>query len=176
MPQAYIYMTLDDAQKQTVRQWIGDGLKVAEIQDKLVEDFDIKMTYMEVRFLVDDLGVLPKDPEPEPTPEEEPPAPEADTHPAPPQEPQQDLGELVDDGAPDPASGGKVSISIDQIARPGMLVSGKVDFSDGQSASWYLDQMGQLGLAPEVEGYKPSQKDLMEFQMALQSELSRKGF
>ncbi|MDA0751103.1 MAG: hypothetical protein O2964_10375 [Verrucomicrobia bacterium] len=167
-------MTLDDAQKQTVRQWIDDGMKVAEIQDKLAEDFDIRMTYMEVRFLVDDLGVIPKDPEPEEGPEEEP-APEdtVSTH-SPQHDQQQDMGELVEDGAPAP--GGKVSISIDQIARPGMLVSGKVTFSDGQSASWYLDQMGQLGLAPEVEGYKPSQQDLMEFQMALQSELSRKGF
>lgn len=166
-------MTLDDVQKETVRQWIGDGMKVAEIQDKLAEDFDLKMTYMEVRFLVDDLGVIPKDPEPEPTPADEPGTEES----APPAHGQQpDMGELVDEGAPNPAMGGKVSISIDQIARPGMLVSGKVNFSDGQSASWYLDQMGQLGLAPEVEGYKPSQQDLMEFQMALQSELSRKGF
>ena len=163
-------MTLDDAQKQTVRQWIDDGMKVAEIQDKLVEAFDIKMTYMEVRFLVDDLGVIPKDPEPEQKPEDEPTTEDTASNPS----QQQDMGELVEDGAPAP--GGKVSISIDQIARPGMLVSGKVTFSDGQSASWYLDQMGQLGLAPEVEGYKPSQQDLMEFQMALQSELSRKGF
>jgi len=167
-------MTLDDAQKQTVRQWIDDGMKVAEIQDKLVEAFDIKMTYMEVRFLVDDLGVIPKDPEPEQKPEDEPAAEDTASSPSPQQDQQQDMGELMDDGAPAP--GGKVSISIDQIARPGMLVSGKVTFSDSQSASWYLDQMGQLGLAPEVEGYKPSQQDLMEFQMALQSELSRKGF
>lgn len=167
-------MTLDDAQKQTVRQWIDDGMKVAEIQDKLVEAFDIKMTYMEVRFLVDDLGVIPKDPEPEQKTEDEPAAEDTALSPSPQQDQQQDMGELMDEGAPTP--GGKVSISIDQIARPGMLVSGKVTFSDSQSASWYLDQMGQLGLAPEVEGYKPSQQDLMEFQMALQSELSRKGF
>ena len=47
-------MTLDDSQKQTVRQWIEEGLKVADIQVKLAEEFDITMTYMEVRFLVDE--------------------------------------------------------------------------------------------------------------------------
>ena len=102
-------MTLDDAQKQTVRQWIDDGMKVAEIQDKLVEAFDIKMTYMEVRFLVDDLGVIPKDPEPEQKPEDEPAAEETASSPSPQQDQQQDMGELMDEGAPAP--GGKVSIS-----------------------------------------------------------------
>ncbi|MDC0325748.1 hypothetical protein OAM01_03215 [bacterium] len=167
-------MTLDDSQKQTVRQWIEDGLTVADIQKRLSEELKISMTYMEVRFLVDDLGVLPKDPEPEakeeeatPSPEDSPAQPEAPA-------PEDNLGELVDDEAA-PTSG-KVKISLDQITRPGMMVSGKVTFSDQQSAGWHLDQFGQLGLAPDQEGYKPSQEDLMEFQMALQSELSRKGF
>ena len=167
-------MTLDDSQKQTVRQWIEDGLTVADIQKRLAEELKISMTYMEVRFLVDDLGVLPKDPEPEvkeeeatPTPEDSPAQPEASGT-------EDNLGELVDDEA-GPA-GGKVKISLDQITRPGMMVSGKVTFSEQQSAGWHLDQFGQLGLAPDQEGYKPSQDDLMEFQMALQAELSRKGF
>lgn len=167
-------MTLDDSQKQAVRQWIDEGLKVADIQKKLTEDFNANLTYMEVRFLVDDLGVIPKDPEPEvqeETPDPEPENPEASDI-APQQEPS---GELVDDAQEVPPAGGKVSITLDQLARPGMMVSGKVTFSDNQSAGWYLDQFGQLGLSPEQEGYKPSQPDLMEFQMTLQSELSRKG-
>ncbi len=169
-------MTLDDLQKQEVRQWIDEGLKVADIQKKLGEAFGINMTYMEVRFLVDDLGVMPKDPDPPKEPEPEPPTAESQ----PPALGQGDdteaTGELVDDGQEPAVPGGKVSISIDQLARPGMLVSGKVTFSDQQSAGWYLDQFGQLGMSPDQEGYKPSQTDLMEFQMALQSELSRKGF
>ncbi len=167
-------MTLDDSQKQAVRQWIESGLKVADIQKKLSEDFNITMTYMEVRFLVDDLGVLPKDPEPEISEEEIPETPEEVPAEATAPVPEDDLGELVDDEAA--PAGGKVKISLDQLARPGMLVSGKVTFSDQQTAGWHLDQFGQLGLSPDQEGYKPSQTDLMEFQMALQSELSRKGF
>ena len=169
-------MTLDDSQKQTVRQWIEEGLKVADIQVKLAEEFDITMTYMEVRFLVDDLGVIPKDPEPEVEKEE--PAPPPNDAPQPPPAapaPEENLGELVNDEATAPQEG-NVQISLDQLARPGMLASGKVTFSDQQTAGWHLDQFGQLGLYPDQEGYKPSQTDLMEFQVALQSELSKKGF
>ena len=169
-------MTLDDSQKQTVRQWIEEGLKVADIQVKLAEEFDITMTYMEVRFLVDDLGVIPKDPEPEVEKEEPAPPPNDAPQPSPAEPaPEENLGELVDDEATAPQEG-NVQISLDQLARPGMLASGKVTFSDQQTAGWHLDQFGQLGLSPDQEGYKPSQTDLMEFQVALQSELSKKGF
>ena len=54
-------MNLDDAQKQRVSQWIEEGLKLSEIQDKLAAEEGIKLTYMEVRFLIDDLGVKLKD-------------------------------------------------------------------------------------------------------------------
>ena len=173
-------MTLDDLQKKQVRQWIDDGLKVADIQKKLEESFGLSMTYMEVRFLVDDLGVMPKDdPEPEPEvidPAEEAAVPQPDPIAEGAPGPENDLGELVDDGMDAPPAGGKVSVTIDQLARPGMRISGKVTFSDQQSAGWYLDDYGQLGLSPDQEGYKPSQNDLMEFQMALQAQLSRGGF
>ena len=50
-------MKLDDAQKQKVREWIEAGLSLSDIQNKLSAELEIRMTYMEVRFLVDDLGV-----------------------------------------------------------------------------------------------------------------------
>jgi hypothetical protein len=152
-------MTLDDAQKQTVARWLDEGLKLAEIQSRLASEFGLRMTYMDVRFLVD---------EPEkPTEPAEPAPPEGeDALPA-----EDDLS----DEAP-PAGTGKVSVTVDQLARPGALVSGKVSFSDGQTAQWHLDQFGRLGLVPPKEGYKPSQEDLMEFQRGLQTELARMGF
>jgi hypothetical protein len=67
-------------------------------------------------------------------------------------------------------------VTVDQIARPGALVSGKVTFSDGNSAEWYLDQMGRLGLSPQQQGYRPSQTDLMTFQTELQNQLAQMGF
>ena len=79
--------------------------------------------------------------------------------------------------APAPAAGGgKVSVIVDQITRPGALISGKVTFSDGQIADWYLDQMGRLGVVPKQQGYKPAAADVQEFQMALQREVQKLGY
>lgn len=163
-------MTLTDAQKSEVARWLDQGAKIAEVQDRLDSEFGLRMTYMEVRFLVDDLKLVPRDPEP--TKEPEPPAaPAAESKPAVPEPPKPDEASP----AP-PPSGGSVKVSVDQIAIPGALVSGKVTFSDGQKASWTLDQMGRLGLAAEQKGYRPSAADVQDFQLALQNELSKAGF
>lgn len=71
---------------------------------------------------------------------------------------------------------GGVSVTVDQVARPGALASGQVTFSDGQLAEWHLDQYGRLGLASQQKGYRPSQEDLMAFQAELQSALAKLGF
>lgn len=167
-------MNLDDAQKQQVTAWIHAGLKLSEIQGRLASELGVRLTYMEVRLLVDDLKLVPKDA-----------APRASA-PA--------IGKLADPGAsatkpaaakssgPPPGSpgaapgAGSVSLSVDQLARPGAAVSGKVTFSDGQSATWYLDELGRLGLAPQQNGYRPAAADVQQFQMALDAELARLGF
>jgi hypothetical protein len=163
-------MKLDDAQKQKVSGWIEEGLKLSEIQDKLNSELGLRMTYMEVRFLIDDLGVKLKD-----KPQEQPPEPPASKplSATPPGAPgPTPLSDSEADSAQPPS---KVSVTVDQVTRPGALVSGKVTFSDGKGAEWYLDQMGRLGLAPKEQGYKPTQEDLMDFQMELQNELARLG-
>ncbi len=159
-------MTLDEAQKQKVRQWIEEGLKLSEIQSRLEQEFSLKMTYLEARFLVDDLKLSLKDPTPPPKPPE-PPAPAAPATPA--------AAPAPEAAEPAPAGPGKVSISVDTIPRPGSLVSGSVTFSDGQSATWMLDQMGRLGLGAKTPGYRPSPQDVEEFQILLQEELSKMG-
>ena len=165
-------MNLDDSQKQKIREWIEAGLKLSEIQDKLNKEFGLSMTYMQLRFLIDDLGVKPKD-----QPKETPPANLAPAAQQPPKPGPPGKQPAAAPAAPEePTPGGGVSVTVDQITRPGALVSGKVTFSDGKSADWYLDQMGRLGLVPKEQGYKPSQDDLMEFQAALQNELARLGF
>ena len=157
-------MNLDEAQRQKVAAWIADGAKLAEIQTRLMSEFNLKLTYMEVRFLVDDLKLTPKDPEPPkvvaPVAEA---AKPAETKSAPPP-------------AGPPGKPGGVSVTVDQLARPGAIVSGKVTFSDGQQAEWYLDQTGRLGVVPKQQGYKPTAADVQQFQAALQSEMARMGF
>jgi hypothetical protein len=61
------------------------------------------------------------------------------------------------------------------VTQPGTLVSGTVTFSDGNVASWYLDQTGRLGLAPKQQGYRPSPEDVEDFQLELQNELQKLG-
>jgi len=165
-------MKLDDAQRDKVSQWIEQGLKLSEIQDKLGSDLGLRLTYMEVRFLIDDLGVKLKDKPKEAAPAElgapKPPGAAAAASAA------------AKPGAPAPpppsAQTGGVLLTVDQITRPGALVSGKVKFTDGKSADWYLDQMGRLGFAPQEKGYRPSEEDLMDFQVELQNQLARLGY
>jgi hypothetical protein len=64
---------------------------------------------------------------------------------------------------------------VDQIARPGSVTSGSVKFSDGETATWQMDQYGRLGLGPKKQGYKPTQADVQSFQLALEAELTKLG-
>ncbi len=159
-------MNLNEAQKKTVSEWIAAGAKLSEVQTRLGTELGIRLTYMEVRFLVDDLKLQLQDPEP-PKPATPPPA-AAPANPATPVTP-----EATDAPAP---LGGQVSVTVDKIARPGALVSGGVTFSDGMSADWYLDQTGRLGLIAKQQGYKPSPADVQQFQMALEREMAKMGF
>jgi hypothetical protein len=167
-------MNLDETQKATVREWIQSRVGLSEIQSKLDSEFGVSVTYMEVRFLVDDLGGLPSDPDPEP--EETPEPVEAESTASeseiPAAAPEPSAAE--DQGGPGGAIS-NVSVTVDQITRAGAMASGKVTFSDGKSAGWTLDQMGRLGLSSDEENYKPSQEDVMEFQVQLQKKLSGPG-
>ncbi len=157
-------MQLTDEQKTKVAQWIADGMKLSDIQSRMGMEFDLRMTYMEARMLVDDLKLLPKDPE-EPV---KPAVPEEDAaaHVA-----EQPVAEQAQ-----AAAGGQVTLSSDTLARPGAMASGKVTFSDGEQAVWYIDQFsGQLGMVPPFPGFKPSPEDVRQFQVLLESELGRLG-
>jgi hypothetical protein len=160
-------MNLTEAQQQTVAEWISGGAKLSEVQSRLAAELDLRLTYMEVRFLVDDLKLRLKDPEP-PKPAAPPAAP-------PSLSPSTPAAPAADSAAPVSGSG-KVSVTVDQIARPGTLVSGGVTFSDGMAADWYLDQTGRLGLVPKQQGYKPAPADIQQFQMALEREMAKLGF
>jgi hypothetical protein len=156
-------MNLTDEQRQRVTAWILEGAKLSEIQNRLAGEFGIKLTYMEARFLVDDLKLTPKDPEP--------PKPAGPAAAGP--------GILSAEKIPAPQDAlpvSGVSVSVDQITKPGAIVSGKVTFSDGQTADWYLDQTGRLGVVPKQAGYKPSAADVQDFQLALQQEVAKLGY
>ena len=155
-------MNLNEVQQKTVTEWIAAGAKLAEVQSRLAAEFGIRLTYMEVRFLVDDLKLRLQDPEP--------------AQPAPPPAAGPSPIAAPETAPPVPApAGGPVAITVDHIARPGALVSGGVTFTDGMTAAWYLDQTGRLGLVPKQPGYKPAPADIQQFQVALEREMVKLG-
>lgn len=154
-------MKLSADQISLVADWVKSGDGLSEVQRKLESEFGLRMTYMDVRFLIDDLDIdLPEAPEPEKK------STEGD-----------DFGDggLLD-AAASPGPKGKVSVVVDKLARPGALVSGSVTFSDGTKAGWLLDQMGRLSLEGVAKTYRPSESDMMAFQTELQNAVQRLGF
>lgn len=144
-------MKVSEEQKQKISEWVASGVSISQIQQRLAEEFDLKLTYMDTRFLIDDLGLEL-----------------AEQRPAPP------TLEVV----PEPALGepGSVSVDLDRITQPGAVASGSVVFSDGRKSGWALDQQGRLMLDAASEGYRPSKEDLEIFQQELGRVLEQGGF
>jgi len=166
-------MELNSSQKQQVAEWAAAGDSLSALQEKIATELGIKLTYMETRFLIEDIEVDLTDGQPaeeapgdENSADADQAAETADAEPV----------DLEDAGFDGEAGSGRVSVSVDKITRPGAVVSGDVTFSDGKTASWTLDQMGQLRLIPAEEGYQPGQDDIQAFQTALQAELQKQGF
>jgi len=111
---------------------------MADIQRLINETWEIRITYMDTRFLILDLGITLKH--------------EVKEEPA---------DAALDE---DPSS---VQVDRDAIVIPGMLYSGKVVFSDGARAMWYVDETGRLGLDPDTPGYRPTPEDIAVFQNEL---------
>jgi len=143
-------MTLTDDQKAIIYRWIEEGANPSDIQKRLKEELQVSITYLETRLLADDLKLNFKEPARAPEPP-----------PLPPEEPA--------------AAPGKIAVTIDQITRPGAMISGRTTFSDGETAAWYLDQTGRLGLDATTPDYRPSQPDVIAFQAELQKLAQAQG-
>ena len=198
-------MSLTPEQKQSVSAWVAAGDNLSVVQKKLAEQFKLSMTYMDVRFLVDDLGLELKNAAPKAdasdlskTPAAGNPAP---TRPAAPEKkglveklkekvglggatddedevPSDDDYPASDAPLPEPAAGGAstLTLEVDRLIRPGAVVSGNVTFSDGVTGKWALDQHGRLMLDTPQKGYQPTPADVQAFQRELQVQLQRQGF
>jgi hypothetical protein len=170
-------MKLTPEQKQAVTSWIAAGEGLSAVQKRLADEFQISMTYMDVRFLVDDLGLelveAPKKRSTAPTDLSQGPA----HQPAPPPDEDDALptGSEGFDEVADEAPISGVKVDTDALIRPGAMISGTASFSDGQTAKWAIDQHGRLLFDPATKGYRPSQQDLQDFQLELQAVLERKG-
>lgn len=176
-------MSLSPEQKQAVSGWVAAGDNLSTVQKKLLEHFKVSMTYMDVRFLVDDLNLALKDP-----------APKVDTSDlskakaAPAAADESTPGSLDEDPmtpgvAPDefaedlPPGGGAVTVSVDRVTLiPGALASGTVTFSDGVTGKWIVDNYGRPGFSEISQpGYRPSPADGQAFMQELSAALQKKG-
>ncbi len=164
-------LELNDTQKNAVKAWVADGAGISEVQNRLIKEFGLRPTYIDVRLLILDCGITVQEKKPSP-------ADLKKAELAPPGEAEASVEEA---GAPPvpggpPAGSSPVKVEVDRLMKPGALVSGTVVFSDGVKAQWSLDQTGRLGLGGVTPGYRPSPSDVQEFQLALQKELAKQGY
>lgn len=152
--------SLTDEQVSQIRAWAAAGDGVPEIQKKLREEMDLRVTYLETRFLLEDLKI-----ELLPTPE-----------PEPPKEPEDDGTETAAEETEEALAEGQVKVTVDQVLRPGAILSGKADFGGGQVASWWLDQLGRLGLDAPDPDFRPSEEQARAFQTELHKVVQRSGY
>jgi len=189
-------MSLTPEQKQTVATWVAAGDNLSAIQKKLSEQFKISMTYMDVRFLVDDLDLSLKDAAPkvdtndvskaQPAAKGKPPAPKTPAAAGEPAIADQDLpadledGELAEDpnAFPEEPIPGNVVVEVNKVNLiPGALASGTVTFSDGVTADWIVDNQGRPGFTKVSQpGYRPSPQDGQAFMQELSAALQKQGY
>jgi hypothetical protein len=164
------------------------------------------MTYMDVRFLVDDLNLKLKDAPPKSDtnlkggtagPRNEAQAGQAGDRPVkkgffdkakeklglakeepPPGNDDGDLAEQEDFEDLEPAGTSTVSISIDKVTLiPGAAVSGTVTFSDGVTGKWVVDNYGRPGFTEVSKpDYRPSPADAQSFVQELGRALKQRGY
>ncbi len=137
--------SLTDDQVSRIREWADAGDGVPEIQKKLREEFDLRVTYLDTRFS----SRRPED------------RTEADSgarareKPAPRKRMRRAWKTRSTTPRTVPMEGAGVTLTVDTVLRPGAIISGKADFGGGQTASWWLDQMGRLGLDTPDPSFRP---------------------
>jgi hypothetical protein len=139
---------LSGKQITAIKSWAAEGAQLPDVQLRMKEEFGLSLTYMDTRLLVLDLGI--------------------DIIVEKKAEPAADLKQV-------PLPTGAVSVTMDAIATPGAIVSGKVVFSDGEAGLWMLDQTGRPSLDPSTPGYAPNREDLVEFQKQLRALIESTG-
>lgn len=133
--------------KKFIAEQLNNGIALNDIQKLIVEKFEKKMTFLELRLLASELeGVEWKKQDPEPSVVEE----------------KKTEKEITQ---------GKTIVEMSKLTRPGIIASGSVTFASGVTAEWLIDQTGRLGLN-NASG-QPTEDDIKEFQVEIQKVISR---
>ncbi len=147
---------LSPDQKKRIASWVEEGLDLNALQKALNGEFGWKLTFMDTRFLILDLGLeiqTPKKQEAAPAPAESAPAPGITPPPA------------RETAAP---AAGKLELSVKEVTPPGMLISGVVKFPSGAWGSWFLDGQYRIGIDPDAASAEPTEQDMLLFQREIQ--------
>lgn len=186
-------MSLTPEQKQAVSGWVAAGDNLSTVQKKLLDQFKVTMTYMDVRFLVDDLNLALKDPAPKVDASDLSKTAAKAAAQAPAGSPAKPGPQAADEAAADdadaglppealeddlPPAGGAVTVEVDAVTlMPGAMASGTVTFSDGVTGKWIVDNYGRPGFTDISQpGYRPSPADGQAFMQELSAALQKKGF
>src|SRR5260221_8294519 len=156
----------NEQRKPIVKELLAKGLTLSQIQDYFHKEKNDPIKYMDLRLLLTEMpdATLPEKELLKTVMPPAAPVTGAGGKPAP-----------SDAGLPEAGTGGKLSISVDQAPAPGSMLSGYARFSSGAKAHWFLDEMGRLGLEPELGSSKPNQKDMQEFSVELKRMLQQSG-
>jgi hypothetical protein len=160
----------NEERKPIVKELLAKGLTLSQIQDYFHKEKNDPIKYMDLRLLLSEM------------PDARLPEKELLKTVLPPTAPAAGAGEKFAPndaepaaGSSGPGTGGKLSISVDQVPAAGSMLSGYARFSSGAKAHWFLDEMGRLGLDPELGSGKPTEKDMQEFSTELRRMLQQTG-
>ena len=158
---------LENQIKEFMAQALAEGKSLSDIQNEVNSNFDVNLTYMDVRILASTLEVDWKALDPNKkaeTPEQEVPAADNAA--------EAENSIPAETAAPADELSGSTTVELNTIARPGMMCSGSVTFANGSTADWYVDSTGRLGVE-NLNGDKPSQQDIEAFQIELDKTLRK---
>jgi len=146
---------LSPEQQQQVESWAEAGANLNDIQSRLKTEFGISLTYLDARMLMIETGVRLKEKARLVPP------------PAAAVEPHAEVPPTAENGNAGATAGGTVTVTADEAPAPGSIASGKATFSDGKTATWFVDQSGRLGLKAPEPGYQPPPSDIPLFEQKL---------
>ncbi len=142
-----------EERKEIVRQLLGEGRTLSQVQDYLQKEKDDPITYMELRLLLSEI------------PDAQLPGKEFSKVELPPEKEPSASAE----------GGGTFQVSVDQVPQPGSMLSGYARFRSGAKGHWFLDSMGRVGVEPELGSSKPTQSDMKDFSAELRRILEQAG-
>jgi len=140
-------INLNPSQLESLKSWTATGDSISDIQKKLQSEFGLNLTFMDTRFLLDDLELAIQSKEVEK------------------EKSKDDTLDITKQKPADSTQG--VQVEVSPIQEPGFLASGSVTFTDGIEARWYLNSAGQLELKGPTRGYRPPKEDVEDFQRKL---------